>query len=673
MGLHQTAKGHEYGHSGARQTARSGARLLRIAPRTLLALLILLQPPAATAQDKQPIPVTDLLTALLDPQAEPAARDATVAKLLSMADGPEVLARLGQIIAGNADVPRRSVLSAIVRLGHVRPEFAEPISKVLELSPDDEKPLLLSALGSTRSRVAVRVLLDHTQPQNSQPIQHAAFDSLARLTGRYDLPRQHDTWVQWFEAIEWLPEGQWQELLIKNHAAHARELEQRRAAVMNRLLETYRRLVVATSIEARHPLLAALLLDDVKVLRNLGFELVARELAVPRPVGQAVAAAAVSLLGSPDAKARTSAAQLVNRLAPPDAGPAVNDALSRETDKQAAEALLLAARRWPSPVARGAILDWLEKSESLRPAAIEAVAALHQAGLLEDDSIKTRVLTVLRETDLAKLNGTGFLLVTSLGDDWDRAKVAQALGHPEPTVRRNAAEALAGRAEFLDRLLDAAEKYPELFALSVTAAVEHRPTAAGYRRVTHLASTNKDELQSGLLRVAAQLNAADLVSVAQQINDDPAFRAQLLARLGDLSAAPLTDSADAGAIAAGLVLLAQTRIELDRPDAALAAIEALPAAGLADPVRVRAVRIVALLMLNRLDDANELESDAPTWLDGLARSMNRAHAPDLAAAIAQKFAGKLTEEQSTQLATLLAKLTPPSKEDQPSKDEPGDG
>lgn len=672
MGSTTTAEGHGTGRKEVPQAARLIRGLFPTTIWALTALLLILNPTTVTAQDVQPTPASDLFAALADAQTDPATRDAAAENLLSLTDGPEVLSGLSQIITGTEDLPRRSVLNAIVRLGHVRHEFADPITKVLEQTSDDQKPLLLSALASTRSRDAVRILLAHTGPDNTSPTQRAAFDSLTRLTGRHDLPRQHEAWTDWFTAVEWLPEGQWQELLIKNHAAHVRNLERRRASVMGRLIETYRRLVIATTVEARPPLLAALLMDDVPGLRDLGFELVARELAVPRPVGDVVANAAVTLLGYTDPRVRTSAAQLVNRLAPPDAGPAVAEALSRETNSQAAEALLLAARRWPSPVARAAILDWLEKDESLRPASIEAVAALHRTGMLEDDTSKTRVLTALRGTDLAKLNGTGFLLVTALGDDWDRAKVAEALTHPEASVRRSAAEALAGRAEFLDRLLDAAEKDAQLFELSITAVVEHRPTAAGYRRATILASADKDELRGGLLRIAATLNAADLVSVAKEIKDDPAFRAQVLARLGDLSAAPLTDAADAGAIAAGLVLLAQTRIELDRPDAALAAIEALPAAGLADPVRVRAAQIVAMLMLNQLDEANQYESEASVWLEGLQRSMKREHAPALAAAIAEKFAGKLTEDQTALLASLVEQLKPPAAEEQPDQPAPAD-
>src|SRR5690606_31138620 len=79
-----------------------------------------------------------------------------------------------------------------------------------------------------------------------------------------------------------------------------------------------------------------------------------------------------------------------------------------------------------------------------------------------------------------------------------------------------------------------------------------------------------------------------------------------------------------------LLLLAETRLALGRPDAALAALDTIPD-DIPEPQRVDRLRLIALLWTNHLDRAAELDTPAAVWLDGLERCIGEPHATDVAA------------------------------------------
>ena len=193
--------------------------------------------------------------------------------------------------------------------------------------------------------------------------------SLVVDTGRLDLPRDHALLEAWWRSQDEAGELQWQRTL-SSHLARRVAREQADAAILTgRLIDSVRRLHLLTPADKRPALLVELMKDAQPAVRDLGFELAARELANNGSIDASVGAAAVELLASPDAFARGQAALLVRQIAPPNAAEAVSAALTRETEASVASDLLLAATRWPTPASISAVLSWLARGEGVRQAA----------------------------------------------------------------------------------------------------------------------------------------------------------------------------------------------------------------------------------------------------------------------------------------------------------------
>ena len=82
--------------------------------------------------------------------------------------------------------------------------------------------------------------------------------------------------------------------------------------------------------------------------------------------------------------------------------------------------------------------------------------------------------------------------------------------------RAFAAEALAGTASALDAIMNAAANDPALFATAARATQRSRPTAEGYLAVERLPAPSPEAQRDGLLAIAAELPAADLLRVASR-------------------------------------------------------------------------------------------------------------------------------------------------------------
>src|SRR5690606_22856660 len=90
------------------------------------------------------------------------------------------------------------------------------------------------------------------------------------------------------------------------------------------------RFLAAVDVQARSSHLAALLRDDLPMLRRLGIDLVNRELANARELGPQVGTATLELLKDPSADVRSAGADLVDRLIPNGASIALHEAIARE-------------------------------------------------------------------------------------------------------------------------------------------------------------------------------------------------------------------------------------------------------------------------------------------------------------------------------------------------------
>src|SRR5207245_2297206 len=156
-----------------------------------------------------------------------------------------------------------------------------------------------------------------------------------------------------------------------------------------------------------------------------------------------VAAGVLPLLKDPNPEIRIAAADLIDRLAPPDAGEPVNEALVRERDPEVAAALLNLCRRWPVGASREVILAWLDTPGPARQSAVDALGAFADRALLSRPEDRARVVRACRDIGVGNLSPAGLRLLCDLGGDADRSGVVRALTTGAPAQQIRAAEALA--------------------------------------------------------------------------------------------------------------------------------------------------------------------------------------------------------------------------------------
>lgn len=645
--------------AGARQTANAAPPDLPIAaPNREAALLATLHDAAAPRRD----------------------REAAAAELLDNDRHRTVAAGLRDLLASPADESgARDVLLGVLARRPVAPvSLFRPLAELVERSEPAHLPAQLAALGSFRTRDAAELLVRYAGPAHPPAVRAAAFSALVRLTGRDDLGQDEAAWAAWSRSVANLSETEWRGVLAAGLAARADRVEAARQGTTAQLLEVYRALYLARPPEERGKIIAHLLLEKTPELQSLGFEILARELSAGvRSIDGAVTEAAVKLLADPRATVRARAANVLNQLAPPGVANEVLAALDRETDPDAAAALMLTAARWPDERILAPALRWLDAPGPARAQAIDALMVLHRNDLLRNGADRDRILATLRSQDAATLRPAGLRILAALGEEADRQRIADLLGHEAAAVRLAAADALAERPESLDLILAAAAQDPGLFETAVRAVCAHRPTAEGYQRLAALNAATPEARRDGLVAAAGRLPVGELIAIAREMRADSDLREVMLARLlRRPGSAGAPDEAQLAAINEGLFLLAETRLAMGRPESALAALDAIPHDGHASE-RTVALATVALLWTNRPAMAAELDAPAGAWLDGLERSIAEPHAREIAGLIDARFAGKLTPEEAARFQALLKRLAertpPPPAEETAAAAEPAEG
>lgn len=607
------------------------------------------------------------------------------------------------------------VLRAIGDVGSAPAWLAEPLERLAREPGSGEaererRGLAVAALGSVRTRGAAKALVNLAAAGNGEAA--GAFRALARLSGREDLGYDANKWGEWWTAVEFLPDAEWERQLSVGLAGRADAAVRERDEATARLLETLRkRYQASTSIDERSALLEEFLKDTLSPVRRFGLQLALQELANARTPGENVARAAVPVLRDPSPEFRRLAADALNVLASKDQAGALHQALVFETDPGVAASLMRSVARWPEVGGEGSkatVLRWLEAGEGndvVEAPALDAVSAMLDAGMLSDPIDRSRVLEVVRKSRAESLPASGLRLMFVLGDDADAQRVIGLLGSSDAAVRQHAADALSRDGRGLDALLRAAMTDPTLFAIAARSVKEHRATAAGYQAVAALPAPTgggspnggKDERTQQLLLIAEKLSPGELLAVARSTRDLE-LRERLLARLtsepletlflpaggvggmggiggvGGMGGKPgsvavigtgLGSGAGGGGggrieesphpeMIAGLLLLAQTRLELGRPGAALKALDALePVRRFVDPALGDSMRTVTLLLLGRVDEAAKLQGTAEAWVVGLEESLDERHAMAVVREIERRWGAK-AEKMPPQLAARVA-------------------
>lgn len=423
------------------------------------------QDPNLSAVPREIVPEPDQVAiaaeTLKDPGATAQARAEAAGFLLQRGDeGWEVL---------SASLAEDAVRAAVLEAARARPE------RVLDLLARDDAVIddpfrvaLIESLKGERSPEVARALIHELEAEGTR---QASFGVLCGLTGRADLGPDPSAWAAWQESVQDLSPEAWRERLVSDLVARVARLDERASLAERMLADAYRRLYLLTDAAGRPALLAELLRWDQHGLQSLGFELAERELTANADLNSEVAQAAIGLLDAPDVHVRARAARLVNRLAPPSAGAVVARVLAAETDPIAAEPLLQAAARWPSPDLVEPVLRWLMQ-EQTREAACQAAVALYDAGLLVGDDPRERLRAVLTPIP-ENASAARLILLAQAGTAADREAIAALLHKADETGRLAAADALARSSAGAALLVDAATRDPTLAPDALIALARH--------------------------------------------------------------------------------------------------------------------------------------------------------------------------------------------------------
>lgn len=604
---------------------------------------------------------TDILVAVVrDAQAVPAARAEAAGLLVQRALASEAERGPVEQLLGDPATessPAWFVLGALSRQATL-PNWPLPlISNVISRADDRTAARAVAALAGIRTRESARIILDTASAANADVVRRAGWSALARMSGRADLSDNPRAWREWLDAAESLSRDEWSEAIAQGQSRRAEASEIARQSAVAKLVEAYRRVHVTLAPDQRAEFLAGLLRDDTDDVRSLGFELVLRELSENARLGTVVESAAIALLESPSAVVREKAGLLVAQLSPASARGPVTAALQRETDAGAAAALFRAASRWPDEAMLDTALRWVDASSPALASAVDYIRALMRAGYVQSPESRERVLAALRAIPKDKHPTGACDLLIHLGTEDDITSVAELLSTASGPIRLAAAQALLAAPEHLDDVLLAAQNDPELFEVAARGVTMYWPTAEGFRSVASLRAPSQDAWRRGLLRLAEMLPSPDLVEVSKTA--EPGLREPLLTNLASvnriLSERYSTETFEA--LGKGLIELARLRLDLNKPDGALAALDSMQELPVLEgESTVNAIRAESLLCLGRLTEAQAVPSGPGPWISALARSIDKPFAPAMADQLKSRFDGELSPQETSRLQQLMQRL-----------------
>lgn len=409
------------------------------------------------------------------------------------------------------------IRSLIIETALVTPARASALLQATDpatLTPPD-RLRLINSLRTTRNRQIVSTLVRELRAEETR---QAALEVLVTLTGRADLGHSPSRWEAWDQSRASLSDTEWSERLLWDVIERRTAQELRAQRAERALAEAYRRLYLLTEAPARPALLIELLNSDQTGLQMLGFELSDRELASSAALDPAVAEAAIGLLKHPTNTVRANAARLINRLAPPNAADFVMEALINETDATAADALLFASARWPSPQLVEPAMRWLGNPIT-RESASQAGIALFDAGLIVGDEARERIRSLLTPVP-TDASAARLILVALTGIATDREEIAALLSSETPRMRQAAAEALARTDAGVPLLIEAAKRNTTIAPEILGVLARHDRLDAAVTELTDSDMWIQAFEQSTAPRVRAGLASRILSQFDESLTDD---------------------------------------------------------------------------------------------------------------------------------------------------------
>ncbi len=549
-----------------------------------------------------------------------------------------------------------AMLAALAQTPTLPEHFLPHLSWLIPNVAPADITTLFSSIGNIRTRPAVKILIDAASRNDLLGAQTAAIEALVQLSGRSEFGHDLARWNSWSADIDTMDETRWQTELARGQAARSTLLAQQETAVHTRLVDTLRELHVATPPDKRDAFLSQLLIDNDPSIATLGFELVRRQMSEGASVGPLATQAVLKLLRHNLDTVRANAAILVSQLAPADAAPQLADAIANETSPPVVSALLVAALPYADALPPQILVHALSVPGPHQSAAVDLGFAMLRAGTVETIDARRELLLAARR-QLGERNPTWSVchVLGILGDNSDYVSLVRLLQSSTRDAKLAAADTLTGYSEFVDPILAAAAADPELYEIAARVSILHRTDLAGFKSLAALPAPDPETRRKSLFMLAGLCPATDLLAASKSLNSEPVFMEGLLNSLTSENRilSQRSDPVQLKAIADGILQLARIRLDLNKPDAAIAATAALPEIDevVGDLHGLNTVRLQAWLCLGRLDEATKLDVVFEDWLTALARCPLPDQAAEVSSLLAVRFS--LTAQQKEVLEKAL--------------------
>lgn len=609
---------------------------------------------------RAPDAVSPLFAIATDTSAPLATREQAARALLNNLSPSDVVARVCGTIE-TADINSiPPFLTAAESLAFITDGVAYSLNRAAERHTP-LAPRIARILARCEGRNALPWLVSQTAADANELTRAAARQSLLALAGpSAPSPDDHSSWTDWLDRAQALTESQWLTLRLRTMANENATATQTLSTTAADLSAARRRLYLALDPAERAPLLSEWLTQSNPSGRGVALELMLRELAAGTSINPSLASSIIPLLSSSTPTERADAARVLARLAPPDAGSALAAQLARETESAPIDAMLSALVAWPAQVSDSQLEHWIDWSSPPHPAALEIALGKLRRGDVNDDRLRSVILSAARERLRADPTPAACQLLAQYGRDVDRSLVSELLQDSRPAIRYAAAESLVSESEYVIPIAVAASSDPALITLAARSFVLHAPTLDSFKLL--FAMPGEAQQRITLLTFLASVMPADqLQSAITVIGPEPALLDRILATLENPNRI-LSESQDdnqATAIAKGLLTLAQARLELGKPDAALAALQSLPSLDIyADPAVTTRTFLACWLALTRVEDALAMNADAAAWLDALTviKGQPSAERQRTFEAFSNNFGPTLTTDQRARFDALQSRL-----------------
>lgn len=518
-----------------------------------------------------------------------------------------------------------------------RGRFGADLMRLAERAetPQPLRNRAIAVLGERRSQPVAEVLIDLTDPSQPGDVRSAAFASLSALSGINSYGEDARAWLAWWDDARELDRAGWSRSLFRN-------VEQREAVagvnteqLVDRLVTLNTTLYRLAGTADKPRVLTDLLRDDLESLSELGLTLAEQRLSAGEPFDEPLRAALRDNLAAVSPDTRRRASDLLRDLSDAPAADAVAAKLAsggeNVTGVLRADLRLLA--RQPRIEGVEPAYELLDDA-TLGPEAAATLAAAARAGLL-GDAQRLRVLRLVRRLLGPADEGPAdpppavVTLLGVLGSERDFERIGNWIDHPDPVVKRAAAQAWADAGRSLLPLAQRAGD-PVVRPIAITATSRRGSEADALAELAQRppeSAAERAAWERALVAAAGRVEpgaAVQVDAVLERVGASASLReAVLTSALNTLEARP-----DPVARAGLLLARGELRLGDARPRLAVPDFEALvPSAGgtsPADPARLGPAEVLSSAQRDRATRGfirAALLSDQLDRAFGVARSL----------------------------------------------------